>query len=139
MSENKTVKNSASVEDFLNAVEHTTRKKDAFTLLEMMKKITGEPPVMWGDSIVGFGEYHYKYDSGREGDFLMIGFSPRKTSTTLYIMNGFDRYDELLGQLGKHKTGRSCLYITNLKNVDLDVLQTLIKESYNYMNDKYHK
>ena len=139
MSENKTVKNSASVEDFLNAVEHATRKKDAFTLLEMMKKITGEPPVMWGDSIVGFGEYHYKYDSGREGDFLMIGFSPRKTSTTLYIMNGFDRYDELLGQLGKHKTGRSCLYITNLKNVDLDVLQTLIKESYNYMNDKYHK
>lgn len=139
MSENKTVKNNASVEDFLNAVEHATRKKDAFTLLEMMKKITGEQAAMWGDSIVGFGEYHYKYDSGREGDFLMIGFSPRKTSTTLYIMNGFDRYDELLGQLGKHKTGRSCLYITNLKNVDLDVLQTLIKESYNYMNDKYHK
>jgi hypothetical protein len=105
----------------------------------MMKEITGEQAAMWGDSIVGFGEYHYKYDSGREGDFLMIGFSPRKTSTTLYIMNGFDRYDELLGQLGKHKTGRSCLYITNLKNVDLDVLQTLIKESYNYMNDKYHK
>jgi hypothetical protein len=139
MSENKTVKNNASVEDFLNAVEHATRKKDAFTLLEMMKEITGEQAAMWGDSIVGFGEYHYKYDSGREGDFLMIGFSPRKTSTTLYIMNGFDRYDELLGQLGKHKTGRSCLYITNLKNVDLDVLQTLIKESYNYMNDKYHK
>lgn len=139
MSENKTVKNNASVEDFLNAVEHTTRKKDAFTLLEMMKEITGEQAAMWGDSIVGFGEYHYKYDSGREGDFLMIGFSPRKTSTTLYIMNGFDRYDELLGQLGKHKTGRSCLYITNLKNVDLDILQTLIKESYNYMYDKYHK
>lgn len=139
MSENKTVKNNASVEDFLNAVEHATRKKDAFTLLEMMKEITEEPPVMWGNSIVGFGEYHYRYDSGREGDFLMIGFSPRKTSTTLYIMNGFDRYDELLGQLGKHKTGRSCLYITNLKHVDLGILQTLIKESYNYMYDKYHK
>ena len=94
---------------------------------------------MWGDSIVGFGKYHYKYDSGREGDMCMVGFSPRKTSLTVYIMPGFEKYDDLMQQLGKYKTGKSCLYIKKLEDVKLDVLKSLIKESFRYMDEKYNQ
>jgi hypothetical protein len=101
-----------------------------------MKKITKEEPKMWGPSIIGFGSYHYKYASGREGDFFLTGFSPRKQSLTLYIISGFKRYDELMKKLGKHKTGSSCLYINKLEDVDMKVLKTLITESVKYMKKK---
>jgi len=138
MTENKTKLNDASVMEYLNSVENEKRKTDALIVLEMMKRLTKEDPKMWGTSLVGFGTYHYKYESGREGDFFITGFSPRKQSLTLYIMNGFERYDELMGQLGKFKTGKSCLYINKIEDVDLDILESLITESVNYMNEKYH-
>ena len=138
MAENKTQKNDGNVEAFLNAVEHDKRRIDALALLKVFKELTQEEPKMWGTSIVGFGQYHYKYDSGREGDFFITGFSPRKTSLTLYIMNGFDRYDELMAQLGKHKTGKSCLYIKKLEDIDMEVLKMLIQESVKYMKNKYY-
>ena len=103
----------------------------------MMRRITGEEPRLWGPSIIGFGEYHYKYESGREGDFMRVGFSPRKANLVLYIMPGFARHDALLDRLGKHKTGKSCLYINKLDDVDRDVLETLIAESWAAMAEKY--
>lgn len=135
--QNKTQKTEKNVRDFIAGVEHDKRREDSFTVLEMMEKITGWEPKMWGGSIVGFGDYHYKYESGREGDFFKVGFSPRKTSLTLYIMPGFDRYDELMGKLGKFKTGKSCLYVNKLEDVDQDVLKELITKSVDYMNKKY--
>jgi len=97
--------------------------------MALMQRVTGEKPVMWGDSIIGFGSYHYKYASGREGDWFLTGFAPRKQNLTLYIMSGFELYDELLGKLGKYKTGKSCLYINKLEDVDQDVLLELVKQS----------
>ena len=124
----KTVPSENSVEGFLNSVESEEMRKDCFTVLELMKRITGEKPVMWGDSIVGFGSYHYKYASGREGDFFRTGFSPRKAALTIYIMPGYQDYGSLLDKLGKHKTGKSCLYIKRLSDVDMRVLEQLIRE-----------
>lgn len=123
--------------DFLQGVENEQRRKDALELLQLMSDVTGEQPKMWGSSIVGFGEYHYKYDSGREGDFMKVGFSPRKQNSTLYIMPGFERYDDLMARLGKYKTGKSCLYIKTLKDVDRGVLSELIEASYKFMTEKY--
>lgn len=133
----KTTQNEKDVRAFLNAVDHDKRREDSLAVLEMMEKITGKEAKMWGSSIVGFDQYHYKYDSGREGDFFKVGFSPRKQSLTVYIMPGFERYDELMQQLGKYKTGKSCLYINKMEDVDQNVLQQLIKESYEYMTKKY--
>ena len=127
--ENKTKKTKASVEDFLNAVEHQGKRSDSFTILEMMREVTGMEPAMWGPSIVGFGSYHYKYASGREGDFPVTGLSPRKQNLTLYIMPGFDAYESLLSKLGKHTLGKSCLYIKKLADVDLEVLKELVTKS----------
>lgn len=133
----KTTVNDADVRQFLETVDHEKRRADSFVVLELMKSVTGKEPKMWGSSIIGFDQYHYKYESGREGDFLKIGFSPRKQSLTLYIMSGFDRYEKLMAQLGKYKTGKSCLYVKKLEDVDLEVLQQLMAESYEYMNKKY--
>lgn len=133
---NKTQPTDEKVEAFLNSVENEQRRKDSFRVLKMMQELTGEPPKMWGKSIVGFGSYHYKYASGREGDFLAVGFSPRKTSLTLYIMSGFSRYDELMEKLGKYKTGKSCLYLKKLDDVDEEVLKELIVESVDYITNK---
>jgi hypothetical protein len=133
MSDLKTKKNDASVEEFLAGVESERRREDCRTVVEMMREITGEEPAMWGDSIIGFGSYHYKYATGREGDWPLTGVSPRKQSLTLYIMAGFDRYPELLGKLGKHKTGKSCLYVNKLEEVDLPTLRTLVAESVEHM------
>ncbi len=135
MSENITRPTNQDVINFLNTVENKTRRQDGFALLEMMGEITGEGAVMWGSSIIGYGSYHYKYESGREGDMPLVGFSPRKQSMTVYIMPGFDDYDEMLGELGKHKIGKACLYINKLADVDQDVLRRLIKESYVHMRD----
>ncbi|MFX0054415.1 MAG: DUF1801 domain-containing protein [Candidatus Hermodarchaeota archaeon] len=129
MSEAKTRPTDASVEDFLKDVEHPQRREDGFELLEMMKEITNEEPIMWGPSIIGFGSYHYKYESGREGDMPLTGFSPRKKSLTVYIMSGFEEYKDLLDKLGKHKIGKSCLYINKLADVDKNVLKKIIKKS----------
>ena len=120
----------ASAAKFIDAVENETRRKDARTLLTMMKKLTGDKPVMWGPSIVGFGEYHYKYDSGREGDFMLVGFSPRKANLVLYVLGSLDPKDPLLAKLGKFKRGRSCLYVNKLDDVNLGVLEKVIVKSY---------
>lgn len=133
MSENKTVPTSADVEEFLNNVEHPTRQADGRVLLKMMQEITGKAPKMWGPTIIGFGQYHYIYESGREGDAMVTGFSPRKARLSLYIMDGFQEYDALLGKLGKYKVGKSCLYINKLADVDLDILRQLIKLSVDHM------
>lgn len=137
MSDMKTKPTDVKVEDFLEAVEHPTRKKDGFELLQIMKEITKKEPVMWGPSIVGFGSYHYKYATGREGDWPITGFSPRKQSLTVYIMPGFDEYETLLGRLGKHRVGKSCLYINKLADVDISVLKELIAKSVEKMEENY--
>ncbi|OEK01504.1 hypothetical protein BFP97_08205 [Roseivirga sp. 4D4] len=134
---NKTTENDASVEDFLASVKDEQKKADCLELKSMMERITNTPAKMWGTSIVGFDQYHYKYDSGREGDFMKVGFSPRAQNVTVYIMPGFERYPELMENLGKHKTGKSCLYIKKLDDVDRDVLEELVQGSYDYMTKKY--
>lgn len=136
MSELKTKKNDGSVEDFLNSVENPKRKSDAFEILELMKDVTGERPMMWGKSLVGFGSYDYKYASGKAGSWFLTGFSPRKQSMTLYIMPGFERYEGLMSNLGKYKTGKSCLYVNKLEDVDMDVLRELVKLSADQMRKK---
>ena len=129
MAELKTKQNAQSVDEFLKAIPDERRRKDCFTVLELMKKATDKEPKMWGEAIVGFGAYHYKYASGREGDWFLTGFSPRKQNLTLYIMSGFEEYDDLLNKLGKHKTGKACLYINKLEDIDLSVLQELVTKS----------
>ena len=123
--------------EYLANITPAGRKEDAQILLPMMQSITGEPPVLWGPSIVGFGSYHYRYESGHEGDSPLTGFAARKANMVVYIMPGFDDYPGLLKNLGKHKLGASCLYLGRLSNVDLDVLQTLIQASVSYMRKKY--
>ena len=137
MAELKTQMNDGDVDAFLHAVEHDGRREDAFVVCAMMEEITGETARMWGDSIVGFGRYHYTYESGREGDWFLTGFSPRKREMTLYIMPGFDEFEPLLGKLGKHRLGRSCLYIGRLANVDPDVLRELIGASVDRIKALY--
>lgn len=128
--ESKTKATKISVTAFINAVENETRRRDAKTVLAMMKKITGEKPKMWGPTIIGFGKYHYKYDSGREGDMLLVGFSPRKANMVLYVLGSIAENDSLRKKLGKYKTGRSCLCINKLEDVDQKVLEMLIEKSY---------
>jgi hypothetical protein len=122
----KTARNAASVAEFLAAVSDPRRRADAEAVCALMAEVTGAQPAMWGASIVGFGEYHYKYATGREGDWPAVGLSPRKQALTIYISAGFDAYEELLGRLGPHSTGRSCLYIKRLADVDRDVLRSLV-------------
>jgi hypothetical protein len=133
----KTRENDASVAAFLDNVEPAQRREDAIEVSALMQKITGEPPRMWGASIIGFGHYHYRYASGREGEWMITGFSPRKTSLSVYIMAGFSRYEALMEQLGRYKTGKSCLYIKRLSDVDQAILAELIAESVAYMKETY--
>ena len=137
MSDLKTRPTDASVEAFLEAVDDEQKRSDARVVAGIMAEITGSTGVMWGSSIVGFGIYHYRYASGREGDFLETGFSPRKRALTLYVMAGFSEHEELLGRLGKHTTGKSCLYVRRLADVDLDVLRDLLARSVDYIRAKY--
>ena len=139
MPENKTTPNDLDVEQFLNSIADEQKRKDSFTILELMKQVTGMEPRMWGSSIVGFGSYHYKYESGREGDAILAGFSPRKQNLTLYHMSGFERCDDLLKQLGKHSTGKGCLYIKRLADVDLPTLKSLIEESFKHVEKRSRK
>ncbi len=133
MAELKTKPTNRSVEQFLKQVADEGRRRDCRKVLQMMKRITKSKPTMWGPSMVGFGKYQYKYATGREGEWFITGFSPRKPNLTLYIMSGFKGYDTLLKKLGKHKTGKSCLYIKSLDDVDLKVLEKLISESVRHI------
>jgi hypothetical protein len=133
MAELKTQKNDASVQEFLNAVPDERKRADSFAILDLMLEVTGEEPAMWGTSIIGFGSYRYKYASGREGEWFLVGFAPRKQNLTLYIMSGFEGHDSLLADLGKHKTGKACLYINKLSDVDLDILRELVQQSVEHL------
>ena len=133
MAELKTKVNDASVEEFLEGFPEDKRK-DCYTILEMMKTITNNEPKMWGTSIIVFGDYHYEYKSGREGDFFLAGFAPRKQNLTLYINGGFDQYGDLLEKLGKYKTSKACLYIKKLADVDMQVLQEIVTKSVTVMS-----
>jgi len=138
MSALKTLPNDANVEDFLNSVADETRRKDGFILLEMFTRLTGEKPKMWGAAIIGFGMYHYKSErSKQEGDWPLIGFSPRKQNLTLYIMPGFKGMEDELKKLGKNKTSVGCLYINKLADVNTRVLEDIIKKSYQKMKQEY--
>jgi hypothetical protein len=130
MAENKTKPTEVSVESYLSAIEDETRRKDCEDLVSMMTRITNFKPVMWGTSLVGFGSYHYKYDSGHEGDSFLVGFSSRKSDISIYIMGTCPGLDELLAKLGKHKMGKGCLYVRKLSDVDLNVLEQIIAGSF---------
>ncbi len=137
MAQNKTKRNDGDVLAYLQSVANERRREDSLVVLEMMGAVTGLPAEMWGTSIVGFGSYHYKYASGREGDFMLTGFAPRKQALTLYIMGGHERYAELFARLGKHRRGKSCLYINKLADVDLAVLHEIIAESVAFMRSEH--
>lgn len=127
--QNKTVPTAVDPYDYVAAIEDETKRQDSEWLIETMKSLTGEPPVMWGPSIIGFGNYHYVYESGREGDMMELGFSPRKANISVYLMSGVAREEEHLAKLGKHKLGKSCLYIKRLSDVDKDVLKDMLASS----------
>ena len=137
MAENKTKPTDVAVSEFLDAVEHPTRKADALALDEMFRRVTGWSPQMWGPTIVGYGAYHYRYESGREGDMCATGFSPRKANLSLYIMPGYQDYSEIMGRLGKHKLGKACLYINKLADVDMAVLEELVRRGVDDLDKMY--
>lgn len=137
MAENKTKPTKKSVTAFIKDIQDEQMRRDARKVAAMMREATGTRAKMWGASIVGFGEYHYKYASGREGDFMITGFSPRKQALTLYVIPGFRHFEALMGKLGKYKTGKSCLYIRRLSDVDEQVLKRLITASVKYMREHY--
>lgn len=136
MAEPKTKATEASVDQFLAAIDEA-RRAECVTVSKLMQKATGAKPKLWGTAIVGFGSYRYTYESGREGDWPLVAYSPRKAALTLYIMPGFAQYDGLMKKLGKHKTGKSCLYLNKLADVDLKVLGELIRNSVEHMRKKY--
>jgi hypothetical protein len=129
----KTTQSDKSVDGFLETISDAERRQDCFTLVKLMKQVTKAEPKMWGTSIVGFGNYHYKYQSGREGDWFLTGFSPRKQNLTIYLMSGVKRYARLLKRLGKFKTAGSCLYIKRLEDISIPTLKELIKESVSHL------
>lgn len=136
-SDNKTKATDVDPKDFIATVEHEGRRADAETLLDIFSDVTGLKPRMWGPGIIGYGRYHYKYESGREGEFMMTGFSPRKSNLSIYIMPGYSDYSAILDRIGKYKIGKSCLYINKLSDIDLDVLKELIAAGFDEMKTKY--
>ena len=139
MAELKTQRNKGSVDDFLTSIPDEQKRKDSLTMVDIMRKATKVEPEMWGANIVGFGTSRLHYASGRDADWFLTGFSPRKQDLTLYIMGGFEQHGELLRSLGKHKTGKACLYIKRLDDVDLPTLRKLIKQSVQYMKETHPK
>lgn len=135
--ENKTQATVARVEDFVTGIADENQRADARSLIAMMTRLSGEPATMWGPSIIGFGRYRYRYNSGREGEMCRIGFSPRKGQTVLYLIDGFEGHAELMAKLGKHKTGKSCLYVKRLSDIDLVVLEDMCRSSLAYMAAEY--
>lgn len=136
-SSNKTIPTSIPVEDYITAITNPQRKKDCETIIEIMRKVTSREPKMWGTSIIGFGTYFYKYETGREGTMLITGLSNRQKAITLYIMCGFQDYDELLKELGPHTKGKSCLYLKNLDEINLNVLTRLVERGVNFVEENY--
>lgn len=134
MTQNKSVATEQSVENFINSIEHDGKRADAHELNDIFKRVTGYDPVMWGPSIIGYGAYHYRYATGREGDFLATGFSPRKANFSIYIMPGYADFSHILRDLGKHKIGKSCLYINKLADIDVNRLETLISAGLENLN-----
>ena len=137
MAEVKTKPTEVSVDEFLDGVKHPVRRADGEAIREMMERVTGEPAVMWGPSIVGYGAYHYRYASGHEGDMCRVGFSPRSANLVLYV-GGFPEYEEMLARLGKHKTSKACLYINKLADVDQAVLEEIVRRSFEASEDVDH-
>ncbi len=137
MAELKTEQNDASVDAFIATIDHEKRRVDTETVCQLMSDLTGWQARMWGKSIIGFGAYEYKYESGHSGRWAMVGLSPRKTSLTIYIMPGFKPFPELMDKLGKYKTGKSCLYVNKLEDIDVEVLKDLIVGSVDVMKDRY--
>lgn len=137
MAELKTKENDGDVLAFINGLENEQRKSDCKELLKLFSEITNESPKMWGASIIGFGSYHFKYESGREGDWFLTGFSPRKNNLSIYIMSGFKEYEGLMKELGKYKTGSSCLYVNKLSDIDAQKLAKLVEKSVKFMKNKY--
>ena len=135
--DNKTAPNKQDPADYIASLTHAGRREDALQLMAMMAEITGEKPTMWGPSIIGYGQYHYVYESGREGDSFLVGFAPRKANMVVYIMPGFSEYEALLAKLGPHKLGSSCLYLGRLNKVDPKALAKLIAQSVKTMRKKY--
>lgn len=137
MNQNKTQPNRASVQAFVSSIEDDGRREDARLLIGLLSRVTGEEPRMWGDQMIGFGSYHYRYDSGREGDWLATGFAPRKRETVIYLMADAPDRDQLLANLGKHRTGKSCLYVRRLSDIDLKVLEKLVRGSLLALRERY--
>ncbi len=137
MAELKTKVNNTSVKKFLDTVKDERKRKDCRELSALMRSVTGRNPKMWGTAIIGFGSYHYTYKSGQEGDWMMTGFSPRKQNISIYIMPGFSRYGAIMKKLGKYKTGKSCLYVKNLDDIDRGMLRKLVERSVADMKLKY--
>ncbi len=140
MAELKTKQNDGSVEAFLDQIEHEGKRADSYKIVDLMRKVTGLEPKMWGGSIIGFGQYHYRYATGHEGDAALVGFSPRKQNLTLYLMGCYvypddKQYQELFSKLGKYKQGKSCLYINKLEDVDMELLEELVRKSYHDMKN----
>ena len=133
MAELKTKPTEQDPKEFLMTIADEKKRQDSFKILEFLQQVTGFEPRMWGSSIIGYGSYHYKYADGQEGDWPLTGLSPRKQNLTIYITSGFDQYEELLKRLGKHSTGKSCLYIKKLEDIDLDLLAELVKQSVDHM------
>lgn len=137
MSDNKTQPTGLAPRAFVEAIEHPVRRADGLVLLDLFAEVSGFEPVMWGPTIIGYGTYHYVYDSGREGDSLATGFSPRKSNLSIYIMPGYQDYSGILADLGKHKLGKSCLYVNKLADIDLDVLRRLIRVGLDDLHQKW--
>ena len=137
MAEVKTTPNAGDVEAFLSSVEDETKRDDCYAILKMMEEITGEPPKMWGGTIVGFGSYNYKYESGRTGTWFLTGFSPRKQNLTMYLMPGAESLEDLFEGLGKYKMGKGCLYVKKLEQIDQDILRKLIQGSVDKLKEMY--
>jgi hypothetical protein len=137
MAQNKTQPTQQKVSEFIAGIEDTRKRSDCRELMKLMRKVTGNRAKMWGTSIVGFGKYHYRYASGREGDFFLTGFSPRKQALTIYIISGFEAHSELMEKLGRFKTGKSCLYVKSLDDINRSVLDQLVRESVAYMRKTY--
>ncbi len=137
MPKNKTTETSISVNDFINTIKDETKRNDSFHLIELIKKQTGFESKMWGPSIIGFGSYHYKYDSGHEGDSPLVGFSPRASAITLYLSGHFEKRDELLEKLGKHKTDKGCIYVKKLDDINIEILQKMITNHIKHVQKLY--
>jgi len=139
MAELKTQENDGDVEAFVAAIENDGQRADVEKLLRLMKRVTRKPPKMWGPGIIGFGQYHYRYASGREGDWFVVGVSPRKGKTTVYVTSGFEIHEDALARLGKHKTGVGCLYIKRLEDIDLKVLEGILRDGWKHVKTNMDK